>query len=236
MCFTGAKKLAQITGLSALGPVGWAIGVIYNVYEIGKLAVMLNPILINMMNRAVDTLVFGSASDLNAKRFYYGGTYQSFLTGTMQSPGFFDSLWEFNKTERGIAKDPKDLFPVFATPEELLAAIDKEWNEGAVGQKWYHMFGSLSLEKMRCLADWQTSFTVKFNEYLQSVNADSPRDEDLERYERTSAEESNRKWAELYGRTSAMILNLSLKPETPKAGEDVEAVCDYVVLGLPGQT
>jgi Mg-chelatase subunit ChlD len=237
MCFTGAKKLAQITGLSALGPVGWAIGVIYNVYEIGKLAVMLNPIIINMMNRAVDTLVFGSASDLNAKRFYYGGTYKSYLTGEMESPGFFDSLWGFNKTERGIVKDPKDLFPIFATPEELLMAIDKEWTDGAVGQKWYHMFGSLTQEKMRelALADWQTSFTLKFNEYLQNVKADNPRDEDLERYDRMSADESNRKWTELYGRTTAMILGLTLKPETPKAGEDVEASCDYVVLGLPGQ-
>ena len=237
ICFTGAKKVAQITGLAALGPVGWALGVIYNVYEIGKLAVMLNPILINLMNRAIDTLVFASASDTNAQRFYKGGTYTSYITGTMQSPGFFDSLEGFNQTERGMAKDPKDLFPVFATPEELLAAIEKEWAYGAVGQKWYHMFGSLTLDKMKALAlkDWQTSFTVKFNEYLQTVGADTPKDEDVAMFERTSGAETERKWAEAYGETQAMILNLTLDPETPKAGEDVEVKCDYYVLGLPGQ-
>jgi hypothetical protein len=238
ICFTGAEKAAQWTGLSALGPIGWAIGVIYNVYEIGKLAAMLAPVLLDLMNRAVDTLVFGSASDLNARRFYLGGTYKSYLTGEMESPGFFNSLWNFNTTERGTAKSEKDLFPVFATPEELRTAIEKEWTDGAVGQKWYYMFGSLTIEKMQALAlaDWQKSFTLKLNEYLQSLKSGAPKDEDIAKFDRTSAADNAQKWTGLYETTKGIILGLGTSPSPPKPGDDVELSCDYMLFGLPGQS
>ena len=238
VCFTGAAMAAEYTGLAAIGPIGWAIGIIYNVYEIGKLAVLLGPVVVDLMNRAVDTIVFGSSSDLNAQRFYRGGTYKSFLTGEMQSPGFFDSLWNFNATERGAAKSEKDLFPVFATPDELRAAIEKEWTDGAVGQKWYYMFGNLTLEKMKALAlaDWQKSFTLKLNEFLQSLKSDKPKDDDIGRFEQTNAEANARKWTDLYGTTQGVILGLETRPSPPKPGAEVELACDYMVFGLPGQS
>ncbi len=237
LCFTGAKKLAAATGSAVLGPIGVAIGILYNAYEIGKLALMLGPVVTDLMNRGIDYFVFDSLSDKNAKRFYYGGTYTSYLTGTMQSPGFFNSLWNYNQTARGAVKKPEDLFPVFATPDELMKAIENEWKDGTVGQKWYYIFGSLTLEKMKNLAlsDWKKSFALKLNQFLKQTQADTPRDEDIQKFERTDIGDTNKKWSEIYSKTSAVITGLELDPETPAAGEDVDLKCDYVIFGLPGQ-
>ncbi|MCJ7580767.1 MAG: VWA domain-containing protein [Candidatus Aminicenantes bacterium] len=238
LCFTGAKKLATATGYGALGPVGVALGILYNVYEIGKLALVLGPVVTDLMNRGIDTFVFDSVSDKNAKIFYIGGTRSGYITGTYEVPGFFNSLVDANTTSRGKATKPEDLFPVFATPEELNAAIAKEWNEGTTGNRYVHMFSDYSLEKMQALAlsDWKKSFALKLNQFLKQTGADTPRDEDIESFESTSIEETSKNWSEAYSQTSAVITGLELEPEEPESGEDLDLKCEYVVFGLPGQS
>jgi len=223
-----AKKLAAATGYGVLGPVGVALGILYNAYEITKLALVLGPIVTDLMNRGIDYFVFDSYSDRNAKRFYMGSSDDANLFYTW--PGFFQN------NDKGVRK-PEDLFPAFPTPDELMTAIQEEWENARAFSHGANLFGDLTIEKMKTLAlnDWKKSFALKLNEFLKQAGADTPQDEDVTKFESTSIETTNTNWSDAYSQTSAVITGLELDPEEPEAGEDIDLNCEYVVFGLPGQ-
>jgi hypothetical protein len=238
VCFHGAKKLATMTGLAALGPVGAAIGILYNVYEISKLVVLLQPVMADLFVRGTDYFIFGGYSEVSMKRFLYGTPTGGVITDRDQFPGFFSSADGNNSTVRGTAKSEKDLFPVFATPEELEAAVNKEWDWGTTGQHGFFLSGQLTLRKAQelLLAEWKKSFALKINEYLQSFASGTAQDEDIEKFEQTSAGETSKNWTDLYGTTQGMIFAFETDPDPPAAGQSVDLKCQYVLFGLPGQS
>jgi|GEM_PF-2350171 len=239
ICFTGAKKLAAATGFASLGPVGVALGILYNAYEIAKLVALLQPVMADLFARGRDYFVFGGYSNTNMKVFLYGGA-TAVLTSGDQYTGFFDSQLEppANRTDRGAAKSEKDLFPVFADPQELRAAVDREWNEGTVGRHGHFLEGKLALAKAQEFleAEWKKSFALKMNEFLQGLGTEDPKDDDVARFETTSAATTSKNWADLYGTTQGMIFAFETNPDPPAAGQNVDLTCQYVLFGLPGQS